>query len=131
MIRAVGLGSNLAASLALQQKRRTVLCVVPCPGYFVASFALSDRACQAATESRLPAQVRDLIQRAPQYPEGRALRLAVRALAGGERANAHDTTATSAPKAILTMSLWRVLPASNVARMGHYALNDSHAPWCA
>ena len=34
--------------LQMRQKQRTVLYMVPCPGYFVASFALSEKACQAA-----------------------------------------------------------------------------------
>ena len=64
--------------LQLRQKQRTVLYMVPCPGYFVASFALSEKACQAAHGSRLPARVLEIIQHAPKYPEGRGVRLEVR-----------------------------------------------------
>jgi Protein of unknown function (DUF3788) len=64
--------------LQLRQKRRTVLYMVPCPGYFVASFALSDQACLAVIGSQLPMQVCEVVQRAPHYPEGRAVRLDVR-----------------------------------------------------
>lgn len=64
--------------LQLRQKQRTVLYMVPCPGYFVASFALGEKACQAAHGSRLPTRVLEIIQHAPKYPEGRGVRLEVR-----------------------------------------------------
>ena len=64
--------------LRLRQKRRTVLYMVPCPGYFVASFALGEKACQAARGSGLPARVLEIIQHGPKYPEGRGVRLEVR-----------------------------------------------------
>ena len=64
--------------LQLRQKRKTVLYMVPCPGYFVASFALGEKACQAAQGRSLPAQVLKTIQDAPKYPEGRGVRLEVR-----------------------------------------------------
>jgi len=64
--------------LQLRQKQRTVLYMVPCAGYFVASFALGEKACQAAQGSRLPTRVREIIQHAPKYPEGRGVRLEVR-----------------------------------------------------
>ena len=64
--------------LQLRHKRRTVLYMVPCPGYFVASFALAERVCQAAQRSGLPARLLEIIQHAPSYPEGRGVRLEVR-----------------------------------------------------
>ena len=64
--------------LRLQQKKRTVLYMVPCPGYFVASFALGEKAYQTAHASRLPARVLEILQHAPKYPEGRGVRLEVR-----------------------------------------------------
>jgi hypothetical protein len=64
--------------LQLRRKRRTVLYMVPCPGYFVASFALGEKACQAAHGSGLPTRVLEIIQHAPTYPEGRGVRLEVR-----------------------------------------------------
>lgn len=64
--------------LQLRHKRRTVVYMVPCPGYFVASFALGEKVCQAAQESGLPERVLEIIQHAPKYPEGRGVRLEVR-----------------------------------------------------
>lgn len=64
--------------LQLRHKRRTVLYMVPCPGYFVASFALGERACLATQGCGLPAPVLEIIQQAPKYPEGRGVRLEVR-----------------------------------------------------
>ena len=64
--------------LQLRHKRRTVLYMVPCPGYFVASLALREKVCQAAQGSGLPGRILEIIQHAPQYPEGRGVRLEVR-----------------------------------------------------
>jgi hypothetical protein len=64
--------------LQLRHKKRTVLYLVPCPGYFVASFALGESACLAAQRSGLPPGVLEIIQKAPKYPEGRGVRLEVR-----------------------------------------------------
>ena len=64
--------------LQLRQKQRTVLYMVPCPGYFVASFALGEKACSAAPGSGLPTGVLAIIQHAPKYPEGRGVRIEVR-----------------------------------------------------
>jgi hypothetical protein len=64
--------------LQLRHKKRTVLYMVPCPGYFVASFALGESACHATQRSGLPPHVLEIIQQAPKYPEGRGVRLEVR-----------------------------------------------------
>jgi hypothetical protein len=64
--------------LQLRKKQRTVLYMVPCPGYFVASFALSEKASQAIQRSRLPSPVLAIIQQAPKFAEGRGVRLEVR-----------------------------------------------------
>ena len=60
------------------QGKKTLLYLIPCAGYFVASFALSDRACRAAQRSNLSEPVLRLIESAPAYSEGRGLRLEVR-----------------------------------------------------
>jgi Protein of unknown function (DUF3788) len=64
--------------LRVRQRQRTVLYMVPCPRYFVASFALGERACRAARASKLPARVLEVIEHAPSYAEGRGVRLEVR-----------------------------------------------------
>ncbi len=64
--------------LQLRQKRRTVLYLVPCQGHFVASFALNENACRAARSSGIPSAVLAIIATAPEYPEGRGVRLEVR-----------------------------------------------------
>jgi len=52
--------------------------MLPGPGYFVASFALGESACLATPQSGLPPQVLEMVQNAPKYPEGWAVRLEVR-----------------------------------------------------
>jgi hypothetical protein len=64
--------------LQLRQKQRTILYLVPGQGSFVASFALSDKACEAARRSGLPARLLAIVDDAPKYAEGRGVRLEVR-----------------------------------------------------
>ncbi len=64
--------------LRLKQKDRVVLYMVPCRGYFFASFALGEKAVKAAHEASLPATVLAVIDAAPKYAEGRGVRFVVR-----------------------------------------------------
>jgi hypothetical protein len=52
--------------------------MTPCKGYFLASFALGEKAAKAAHESDLPADVLAVIDGAKKYAEGRGVRLEVR-----------------------------------------------------
>lgn len=64
--------------LQLKYVKKTVVNLVPCRGYFVASLALSEKACEAAPRSGLTESVRDIVRQAPKYPEGRGVRLEIR-----------------------------------------------------
>jgi hypothetical protein len=64
--------------LRLKQEKRTVLYMTPCQGYFLASFALGEKAVKAAHASKLSAEVLDVIDNAPRYAEGRGVRFEVR-----------------------------------------------------
>jgi hypothetical protein len=64
--------------LRLKQEKRTILYMTPCKGYFMASFALGEKAVKAAHESDLPVSVLDVIDSARRYAEGRGVRLEVR-----------------------------------------------------
>ena len=64
--------------LRLKQPKRTVLYMTPCKGYFLASFALGEKAVKAAHESDLPASILEIIDSAKKYAEGRGVRLEVR-----------------------------------------------------
>jgi hypothetical protein len=64
--------------LRLKTEKRAVLYMTPCKGYFLASFALGEKAVKAARESGLPASIMKRIDDAPQYAEGRGVRLEVR-----------------------------------------------------
>jgi len=64
--------------LRLKQEKRAVLYMTPCQGYFLASFALGEKAVKAARESGLPAPVLAVIESAKKYAEGRGVRLEVR-----------------------------------------------------
>ena len=64
--------------LRLKRGERTILYMTPRDGHFLVSFALGEKAAQAAHESDLPPAVLKVIDRAPRYAEGRGVRLELR-----------------------------------------------------
>ena len=62
----------------LKQEKRALLYMTPCEGYFLASFALGEKAVKAAHDAKLPAAVLKVIDEAKKYAEGRGVRLEVR-----------------------------------------------------
>jgi hypothetical protein len=71
-------GKNAGWGLRLKRPTRTVLYMTPCSGYFLASFALGEKAVKAAHESDLSAPILEIIDGARKYVEGRAVRIEVR-----------------------------------------------------
>lgn len=71
---------SVKAGWALKVKRgeRTILYLSPRDGYFVASFALGDKAVKAALASNLPTTVLKVIREAKRYAEGTAVRIEVK-----------------------------------------------------
>jgi len=65
-------------TLRLIHKKRVILYLSPSRGFFLASFALGERAVRAARRSRLPEQVVKIIDGAKKYAEGTAVRLEVK-----------------------------------------------------
>ena len=65
-------------ALQLKHKKRTVLYLTPCEGYFFAGFALGEKAVKAAHESNLPVSVMNIIDSAKKYAEGRAVRVEIK-----------------------------------------------------
>lgn len=83
-------------SLRLKAGKRTIVYVTPCRGALRVSFALGERAMQAARESKLPPRVIEILDEAPRYAEGAGVRLdvltkkdlaAVKKLAAAKMAN--------------------------------------------
>jgi hypothetical protein len=64
--------------LRLKREKRTILYMTPREGYFLASFALGEKAVKAAHDSDLPISVLKVIDSAKKYAEGRGVRLEVR-----------------------------------------------------
>ena len=62
----------------LKTEKRVIVYLAPREGYFLASFALGEKAVRAAHESKLPASVLATIDSAKKYAEGRGVRLEVR-----------------------------------------------------
>lgn len=65
-------------SLRLKQGQRNIVYLSPGRGCFLASFALGDKAVQAARQSGLPPRVLRIIDEARRYAEGTAVRVGVR-----------------------------------------------------
>jgi hypothetical protein len=62
-------------SLRLIREKRAILYLSPCRGCFFVSFALGDRAVEAARQSGLPRHVIKIINEAKRYAEGTAVRI--------------------------------------------------------
>jgi len=65
-------------SLRLQLKKRNIVYLGPREGFFLAAFALGDKALAAAKKTGLPDHVLRLIAQSKRYPEGTAVRIEVR-----------------------------------------------------
>lgn len=65
-------------ALRLKRGSRAIVYLSPSEGCFTASFALGGKAVEAARSSRLPQRVLRVIEEAPKYAEGTAVRLEVR-----------------------------------------------------
>ena len=64
-------------ALRLKRDKRTILYLSPCQGGFRASFALGDKAVEAARGSGLPQRVMQIIDSAKRYAEGTGVRIDV------------------------------------------------------
>lgn len=71
-------GKQWGWALRLKQKKRAIVYLTPREGYFIAGFALGEKAVKAAHETGLGAELLETIDSAQKYAEGRAVRLEVR-----------------------------------------------------
>jgi len=69
---------KLGWSMRLQLKKRNIVYLGPRPGWFVAAFALGDKAVAAARKSALPPDVVKTIDNSRRYAEGTAVRIDVK-----------------------------------------------------
>jgi Protein of unknown function (DUF3788) len=65
-------------SLRLKREQRNIVYLSPRQGSFLVSFALGDKAVQAARQSKLPPRVIKIINEAKRYAEGTGVRLEVK-----------------------------------------------------
>jgi hypothetical protein len=65
-------------ALRLKRKERNIVYLSPHRGCFTASFALGDKALQAAREQGLPARSLKILKEAKKYAEGTAVRVTVK-----------------------------------------------------
>lgn len=73
-------GQKYGWSLRLKRKQRAVLYMTPCARCFRVALALGEKATAAARSAGLPDALLAVIEAAPKYAEGRAVRLEVRKL---------------------------------------------------
>jgi hypothetical protein len=71
-------GANWGWSLRLKRKKRTILYMTPCEGYFLVGFVLGEKAVKAAHDSKLPDSILRIIDSAKKYAEGRGVRIEIR-----------------------------------------------------
>jgi hypothetical protein len=71
-------GAKWGWSLRLKQKKRTVLYMTPCKGYFMVGLVLGEKAVKAAHKSSLPVALLAVIDGAKKYAEGRGISLEIR-----------------------------------------------------
>ena len=64
-------------SLRVKREKRTILYLSPCRGCFRASFALGDKAVQAARQSQLPKRIIKIMDESKRYAEGTGVRIDV------------------------------------------------------
>jgi Protein of unknown function (DUF3788) len=69
---------KLGWSLRLQLKKRNIVYLGPRDGWFLAAFALGDKAVAAARKSALPVEVLKIIAESKRYVEGTAVRIEVK-----------------------------------------------------
>lgn len=65
-------------SLRLKRKKRNIVYLGPCHGCFRVAFVLGDKGMKAARASEFPADIAKVIDEAPHYPEGSAIRFEVK-----------------------------------------------------
>jgi hypothetical protein len=65
-------------ALRLKRKKRTIVWLAPCQGCFRVAFILGDKAMKAARDCAFPQRVMKILEKAPKYPEGTGVRIAVK-----------------------------------------------------
>ncbi len=60
------------------RKKRRIVYMLPCDGFFVASFVYGEKAVKVVNESSLPADIKEQLENAPKWGEGRPLRIEVK-----------------------------------------------------
>ncbi len=64
--------------LRLRKDKRAILYMIPSQGYFIASFALGEKAVKAAHDSSVPKVILNMIDDAKKFAEGRAAKIEIR-----------------------------------------------------
>ena len=71
-------GKKYGWSFRMKHKKRAILYLTPCQGYFRVAFVFGDKAVAAAEKSTLPKSILEELRSARKYVEGRGIRIEVK-----------------------------------------------------
>lgn len=70
-------GDKYGWSFRIKDKKRAIIYLLPRDGFFKAAFVFGDRACEYIFQSNISSQIRQELQEARKYTEGRGIRISV------------------------------------------------------
>lgn len=71
-------GKNYGWGFRLRDKKRVIIYMTPCEGYFNASLVFGEKATKQAFESNISQEIKRIIDEAPVYAEGRGFRVYIK-----------------------------------------------------
>lgn len=70
-------GKNYGWGFRLKDKKRVIIYLTPCNNFFLFSFVYGEKATQAALKSNISKEIKQMIESAKVYAEGRGVRLEI------------------------------------------------------
>ncbi len=70
--------SKAGWNMRIKDKKRAIIYMMPCAGFFKASFVFGEKAANEAWKSEVSDEIKQVIRSAPVYGEGRGFRIEVR-----------------------------------------------------
>lgn len=70
-------GKNYGWGFRLKDKKRAIIYLTPCKNFFLFSFVYGEKATRKALKSNISKEIKDIIESAKVYAEGRGIRLEV------------------------------------------------------
>lgn len=70
--------SKAGWNMRIKDKKRAIIYLMPCTGFFKASFVLGEKAANEVWKSAISEEIKEVIRSAPVYGEGRGFRIEVK-----------------------------------------------------